>query len=396
MGDARIRYDIGFILFFFLYYGASAITIVFLPLVLQDKGLTSLEIGAFLAVGPIVSLMVQPIWGFVADRFGRIRIILLLALCGTLMAAAGLFAVQEKLWLVICFIFYTMFSCTIIPLLDTWNLSYCERRGASYGKFRLCGSLGFAFTSIVLGWLAVEMGLSSMVVLFAVSISLSALVLLLLNMETAPLKRNNSSYWKGMSGLFKDRRLWLFVTFLFFLGLPARAVESFYGLYIIENGGTTLLVGIGWALACLSEVPVLAVVNRWVTSRGLAQLLIIAGLAYAIRWALPLVSMHPWWLVGIQISHGLTHALFFVAAVQFIRELTPPELRSSAQSILVIMLFTLPGILGGSLGGWMMDSGHSSWLFLFASLGTGTAVVLWLVCNLSAIKDKANADHKAA
>ncbi|MNO09298.1 hypothetical protein D3C81_2323680 [compost metagenome] len=45
----------------------------------------------------------------------------------------------------------------------------------------------------------------------------------------------------------------------------------------------------------------------------------------------------------------------------------------------MLFLFTIPGILGNSLGGWMLDGGHETGLFVMASLlSLGAALVWWL------------------
>ncbi|MNN87334.1 hypothetical protein D3C81_2048740 [compost metagenome] len=84
-------------------------------------------------------------------------------------------------------------------------------------------------------------------------------------------------------------------------------------------------------------------------------------------------------MVGIQLLHGLTNGLLFIAAMHYMKELVPSALRASGQTLLMLFLFTIPGILGNSLGGWMLDGGHETALFMLASLlSLGAALVLWL------------------
>ncbi|MNC50711.1 putative 3-phenylpropionic acid transporter [compost metagenome] len=160
-------------------------------------------------------------------------------------------------------------------------------------------------------------------------------------------------------------------------GVPARSVDSFYGLILEGRGASAFLIGIGWALACLSEVPVFATAQRWIVKRGSRFLMTAAAVVYCIRWALPLLSGHPGWLVGIQLLHGLTNGMLFIASMHYIKELVPATLRASGQTLLMLFLFTIPGIVGNSLGGWMLDGGHETELFALASLLSLGAAVVW-------------------
>lgn len=129
-GGNRFNRDrVSFIAFFFLYYGTTAITVVFMPLLLKGKGLSPLEIGGFLSTAPLVTLVMQPLWGMAADRSGKTKLLLLSAMCGLLLAMGLLLGTQDKTLLLGCYLMYTLFSCPIIPMMDAWNFQLLRAEG---------------------------------------------------------------------------------------------------------------------------------------------------------------------------------------------------------------------------------------------------------------------------
>jgi len=44
-----------------------------LPLYLKHKGLTGIEIGWVLAIGPFATIISQPFWGYVSDKYKTVK-----------------------------------------------------------------------------------------------------------------------------------------------------------------------------------------------------------------------------------------------------------------------------------------------------------------------------------
>jgi PPP family 3-phenylpropionic acid transporter len=47
------------------------------------RGISSLEIGILLTIGPISSILIQPLWAMISDRTGRIKAVLALVTLGS-------------------------------------------------------------------------------------------------------------------------------------------------------------------------------------------------------------------------------------------------------------------------------------------------------------------------
>jgi len=115
-------------LFWFVYMGSVGIVLPYYSLYLKENaGLSGTELGWVLATLPLVSIVVQPFWGQVADRTGsRSRIVVLLSI-GTalgylaLAAAGGFWAILFATAAMAIFTLVVM----IVPLLENYGVRGC-------------------------------------------------------------------------------------------------------------------------------------------------------------------------------------------------------------------------------------------------------------------------------
>src|SRR6476620_623248 len=77
-------------LFLAALFAASAIMSAYLPLWMADRGLSASAIGTVLGAASLCRVVAVPAWGWIADRVGRPRIMLLAASACAAGCAAGL------------------------------------------------------------------------------------------------------------------------------------------------------------------------------------------------------------------------------------------------------------------------------------------------------------------
>ncbi|TDK61029.1 hypothetical protein E2K98_15095 [Bacillus salipaludis] len=56
-------------IFLFFFHSSSTVISTFLPVYFQEEQLTGTQIGWLMAVGPFSSLLSQPFWGYISDRY---------------------------------------------------------------------------------------------------------------------------------------------------------------------------------------------------------------------------------------------------------------------------------------------------------------------------------------
>src|SRR5699024_12553188 len=75
------------------------------------KGLSGTEIGWVLAIGPLASIISQPFWGFLSDKYRTVKWVLIMTIIGMLIFSI-LFFQMHHLFFILIFgaLFYFFFS----------------------------------------------------------------------------------------------------------------------------------------------------------------------------------------------------------------------------------------------------------------------------------------------
>ena len=118
------------------------------------------------------------------------------------------------------------------------------------------------------------------------------------------------------------------------LVVSSSGVLTFLSIFMDSIGTKEGLIGLGWALSAVSEVPVMMLSGRVIGKIGSKGLLMIAFIMFAVRWMLLSFVHTPFWALTIQLLHGPSFASFLVGSVTFIQERTPEGLNTTALAIL--------------------------------------------------------------
>ncbi|WP_425594014.1 MFS transporter [Metabacillus endolithicus] len=93
----------------------------FLPIYFQYKGFSSSQIGWFLAIGPFVGLIAQPLWGYASDKYKTVKKVLFSCLIGFSVSVIWLFQIDSFLWIIIAGSLFFFFSHQLILWLIIWQ-----------------------------------------------------------------------------------------------------------------------------------------------------------------------------------------------------------------------------------------------------------------------------------
>lgn len=237
----------------FFHLGGKAVILPFLPLFLHNQQFSTVEIGTIMGVAPIISIIAQPFIGFLSDKYKTIKGLLIVLYFSVIAASFGLFF-NGEFWIVfLSFLLFHFALSPCTPLIDSMSIrSLGPKRRHEYGKIRLWGSVGFAVTAGVSGPLLAWIGLDKIYILFwVVTLSLIFLVLFLKdqNQSSEPVNL------KGVGEVIKNRPFVMFLLLCLLVMIPHRANDTMVVLHLENLGATTLMIGMAFGLAAISEVP---------------------------------------------------------------------------------------------------------------------------------------------
>lgn len=359
----------------FCFHATNTIILSYLPLYLEYKSLTPTEIGWVLAVGPLASIFAQPFWGYLSDKYKTVKVMIQICIVGLLITSVLFFQMNTLIAILLMGAVFYFFTSPIGALGDSLAQRRAEDLGISFGTIRMWGSIGFATSSLIVGEVLTRVGIQYMIwpyVLFGASALIVSFRLVDVKVDSDPIQI------KDVRKIFQNKPFVYFLVLMLFLTITHRASDSYIGLYITELGGSERLVGLSWFVGVLSEAAVFAFAGLWFRKLHPFVFVIIAGVLYSIRWFLYSVMDDPTHIIFLQVLHGLTFGVFYVAAFSYISRLIPKLLQSTGHLIFFATFFGVSGIVGSLVGGKVIDlfSGGTLYFIMGVTASIGTLLLI--------------------
>jgi PPP family 3-phenylpropionic acid transporter len=341
----------------FYFYALSAV-ISFLPIYLAHVKLDSTEIGLLLGIGPLFMIVVPPMWGLLSDKLGKLKEVLLVTLIFSAILGFILFKMTSFLSVAFILCIFYVFFAAVMPLTDSFTFRTASALKLNFGTIRLFGSVGFAISSALLGMILTKYGTGILSGLF---LALAVISLLCLLMVKENKEQQNSIKSAGIKmddfvRLFKSRYICFYFLMVFFVGLSHRMNDSFLSLYIKSVGGSDTTAGLAWFTAAVFEAVVFSLSKYWLKNGRENQLLLFAIVTYIIRWCLLAFTSNPAVIVGMQVLHSLTFAVFYLTMQQHFMKNVPSHIQATGQTVLLSVYFGVTGILGSVIGGPILQN----------------------------------------
>ena len=350
----------------FLFFGMLAMFIPFLPVYLQSTGLNTSEVGLIIALGGIVTVIAQPLWGMISDKLKTLRKIMLILVAMTAIFGYFLYQVDSFLLLVLLAMFVYFFLMPLDPLSESLTFTTTETNGISYGSVRTYGSLGYAILSLVIGYLTDWFGMGAIGLAFVViGIVCFAIVWNIPDVPSSSAPVTIDSLKKVLA----NKEMILFLLLIFISSVPARMNDTFLGIHITTLGGENSLVGIAFFISGASEIVVFALSYLWLKQGKELQLITLAIFFYALRFFLTGFIDDPMMIVVIQALQMLTFPVYYTAAIQYLYHIMPREWRATGQTVLALLFFGVSGIISSYVGGIMYNNfGGSTFYYVIAAI----------------------------
>jgi MFS transporter, PPP family, 3-phenylpropionic acid transporter len=363
-------------LFYFCFYAAGAALMPFLPLFYAQQGISGSRIGLLTGLPPLISLLSAPLWGGVADVSQQHRRALLIAIAGSIGSVFLLAQVESFVWLLPVVILYAFFMAPVMPLVDASVLILLGEQKDQYGKQRLWGAVGWGIAAPVIGWLIGRTGITGAFYGYILIMGVGMLAASSLRVSQVTI---GQPFWHSLRRLLVNRTWALFLLTVFIAGMGLAVVNNFFFLYLEYLGFSAGFMGISLTVATLSELPIMFFADRLLRQWGARWMLIASLIIYVVRTLSYSLVASPLPILGIQLLHGPTFSLMWMAGVAYADEHAPPGLGATAQGLLSGMVMGLGAAMGAILGGMLYEGVGPILMFRAAALGVSVGLLIfWL------------------
>jgi MFS family permease len=381
--------NLKFKVFLFVQYFALGIWAPYLPVFLQEKNFSSLQIGLLLGSMPFAMMISQPVWGYLSDLRGTRRNLLLISNLGAALTGIALGSADTFVFAIVWAILFSALWTPVIPISTAILLETLEEAGQmdKFSVIRLWGSMGFAVSSLLVGGLFLDQIVAYLAWFIGGAFFLLGGISLFL-----PEKPGGLAPREGEDGQFLagNPRLVIYLIGSIFIGATFGIYNNYQTLFLQFLGAQDWLVGVTISLQAVVEVPFMILVPVSLKRFG-AQAVILAGaILLPLRWAMYYFIQHPGWVAPSQLIHGVAMVSFFVAGVVYIDQLISPRWRATGQALYGAALSGVGSGLGVYLAGIALEwfDLRSVWVLSFVLGMIGLGLLLFAFSRKDPAEDR--------
>ncbi|RJE88543.1 MFS transporter [Paenibacillus sp. 1011MAR3C5] len=382
--------------FNFFIYGALSVYSTFFALYLQKIGWSTLEIGALLAGGPIVSIVANPLWGYLSDRFRNIRLVILIMMAGATVIMQIVFLAQSDTVIYTAMLFFFFFQMPMFSQSNSLILNAIEGTKYKFGSFRLWGSMGWAVLAAASGPIIGQIGIERLWILYTAMMLMS--ILFAFGLPKGESKVAVKSEKTNYRSIFANKAFLLFLLLGLVLSIPNSMNQTFIALYIAELGGQADMIGWAAFFSSIFEIPVFLLLDRYLkrNTKTMMFCMIFVSVLFTLRWALMAGADSGLQIIFVQLLHCVTFGGFYYIGTQLTALLVPAQYRASGQAVYALIYGGVSGMAAGIIGGWLFQNMGAQSMYvsgaIMALIGVaGFAALYGMVRRSGAAVDGASA-----
>jgi PPP family 3-phenylpropionic acid transporter len=352
---------------FFLYVG---LTLAYLPAYLAARGLGAAEISVVLALPQVVRIFAPALWGWIADRTGAQRLIVVVGCAANTACFLLVPAASGVAGIALLIGGASLVSAAALPLVEAITLGALAGHAGRYGPIRLWGSVSFILAVLGGGiWLDRHAAgtLAPALVLVGLASVAAALAL--------PRARLRSPAAKlGFSLPPEARRL---LGCGFCMALSHGTLYAFLTLHLQRLGYSGTAIGMLWTLGVLAEILVFLALPSLFRRASLAAILAASCLVGVVRFLL-IGWAADWTLVLVlaQLMHAATYGSFHAASVAAVHRLFPEAAHARGQTLFSSIAYGAGGAAGALSAGWAWELAGPGAAFSLSAAAAAAGVFL--------------------
>lgn len=346
------RKVVGFgILVFFTFFANAMINTQGVPFLIE-VGYSSSQRGNIMAFYALVAMVGQFVVGYLCDRHKTIKryfILMAIFFAGFIVMT---FTLSDQNYLVHFLLMGNTLALSrvVVNLMETWIIEV-DGMYPYFGSIRSFGSLGWALSSLLAGFIILEFGYDwlayvaaglNMVVVFASFFFEDA------NKQTATKIKLQDTLT-----LFKNPRFVLLLMTYLLIFVVYSADSIAVTDLIMSVGGTEADVGLKWFVQALSELPFM-VMGTYILTRFSAKWMLgvgsfFLGMRFILYGLFPTTSLIIW----LSLLQMLSFPFTLISQKELVLAESPKELRTTAQMIFISVTSGLSAILSPLISGYL-------------------------------------------
>lgn len=340
-----------------LFYASSfAFLGLYLPyfnLYLDRLGMSGLQIGTVSAILPLCGVLMPAAGGWLADRLGRRRGVVLVCSVAAFVAFLPIFVVTRFAAVAAVIALFALCRAPALPIVEASALEIAAQGGTPYGRMRAWGSFAFIVAALLATPVVSVWGDAS--ILWLILVPLAGGIGAALVLPPDPERPDGHPSVRRAAQVLRRPDVIRFLAASVLSQASHGPYYVFFSLHLRRAGLPNLTLGLLWSIAIGCEIIMMlrmpAVLSRFGTSGTMTLCLILATL----RWTVCALTVNASALILAQALHAATFAAFHVAAVTHTWEVFGRDRSATGQAIYSSATYGLGNIVGMVGSGLLKD-----------------------------------------
>jgi PPP family 3-phenylpropionic acid transporter len=350
--------------FYFLFFVYAGAYVAYFPLYLAGRGLSAAELAWVLALPALARAFAPAAWGWLADRYGAHRAIVVFS-CAVTAAAFALLPFTSHIALLVALM--SVLSAGALPLVEAITLGSLAGQHGRYGPIRLWGSVGFIGAVLALGaWLDFQSAatLPAWLAAFMLATLAGAIALPPGHAHARASRAPNRAFLPRLTPAIRA-----LLAAGFCNAVAHGTLYAFFSIYLERKGYSATTIGMLWTLGVLAEILVFLYLPQIFRRYALSSILVaslLCGVArfLAIGWA----AQALWIVLLAQVLHAASYGAFHAASVAAVHRIFPPEVQGTGQTIFSSVSYGAGAATGTLLAGWAWELGGGALAYSLSAI----------------------------
>lgn len=384
-----------------LQFAIGGAVLPFLTLFLRDKGLDLTQISTIFSGASAMLLLFPFFWGMLADRF--IPLNRLFTILNVFLVIWLLVFARQQSWLGLALAYMAFYACfnPSLVLLNPLSFFHLADPRQDFGSLRAWGSIGWILPSaIVYFWLAanpemdltvtIHLGTGIAALMFFASFTLPHTPLGVTH--TLETDEPGLTYTQAIIKLARNPA-YLILLAVYFLVASSFAIQAIYSPALLEEEGMARKwIGPAQCIGVVLEVFLFEWQKKFLHRLTYAHTILVGCVCMLFRHLIFSFSDNMTWLILSHLFTGMVIVFHHIGASMLVNAIAPKEVRSTAQTLLVLFGSGLGPMFANFCVGLIAQGTDQNlrMIFLFAAgLSAVGTVILWL--SVRKLNDAAHA-----
>lgn len=344
-----------FKLFYFFRYFGDALFYPFMSIYFISKGLGEGQMGIILAIIPITTILVNPVWNYIAKdtRISQLILKIMTVLEGLFIILITQVSTFEIYAILIAMI--GVFCSPFISIQDGFTATFTKENGMEFSAIRIYASIAYVIATTLAGFIAKYLNYEIMFMASGVFFLLTSLIAMWIK-PIHPAQDSAGLPKRDLRSLFQNKEFFKFLLFFTLVAGAVRVGDSFFGIFMTDKLG---LGAIWYGVLYSGFVLVEVITLRYLTLRGNLiderKLFLIGTVAFLLRYLAFCFPLPLGVVIAFTMMRGLSWGIYIYAQIRYISRIVKVE-NITAAILIVTLLYSIFAALGNLLGGWLIET----------------------------------------